>query len=159
MLSMSTSLVAVFIPILLMAGIVGRLFREFAVTLSIAVGSRSLVSLTTTPMMCAQIPASGERQAQCSISFRRARLDALYRLYDVCFALGLAASADGAGHHDHHVLCEHLSLCDRAQRLFPAGRYRPAFLDRSSAIRISSYTATTAKMMEFAKIIEADPAD
>jgi multidrug efflux pump len=53
-LSMSTSLVAVFIPILLMGGIVGRLFREFAVTLSIAIGVSLLVSLTTTPMLCAK---------------------------------------------------------------------------------------------------------
>ncbi len=53
-LSMSTSLVAVFIPILLMGGIVGRLFREFAVTLSIAIGVSLLVSLTTTPAMCAK---------------------------------------------------------------------------------------------------------
>src|ERR1700693_5917526 len=52
-LSMSTSLVAVFIPILLMGGIVGRLFREFAVTLSIAIAVSLAVSLTTTPMMCA----------------------------------------------------------------------------------------------------------
>jgi multidrug efflux pump len=54
-LSMSSSLVAVFIPILLMGGLVGRLFREFAVTLSVAIGVSLLVSLTTTPMMCAQI--------------------------------------------------------------------------------------------------------
>ncbi len=53
-LSMSTSLVAVFIPILLMAGIVGRLFREFAVTLSTAIGVSLVVSLTTTPMLCAK---------------------------------------------------------------------------------------------------------
>jgi multidrug efflux pump len=52
---MSTSLVAVFIPILLMGGIVGRLFREFAVTLSIAIGVSLVVSLTTTPMMCAKL--------------------------------------------------------------------------------------------------------
>jgi multidrug efflux pump len=52
--SMSTSLVAVFIPILLMGGIVGRLFREFAVTLSAAIGVSLIVSLTTTPMMCAK---------------------------------------------------------------------------------------------------------
>ncbi len=53
-LSMSTSLVAVFLPILLMGGIVGRLFREFAVVLSVAVGVSLVVSLTTTPMMCAR---------------------------------------------------------------------------------------------------------
>jgi multidrug efflux pump len=54
-LSMSLSLVAVFIPILLMGGIVGRLFREFAVVLSAAIGISLLVSLTTTPMMCAHL--------------------------------------------------------------------------------------------------------
>jgi multidrug efflux pump len=54
-LSMSSSLVAVFIPILLMGGIVGRLFREFAVTLSAAIGVSMIVSLTTTPMMCARL--------------------------------------------------------------------------------------------------------
>jgi multidrug efflux pump len=53
-LSMSASLIAVFIPILMMSGIVGRLFREFAVTLSVAIGVSLFVSLTTTPMMCAR---------------------------------------------------------------------------------------------------------
>jgi len=53
-LSMSTSLIAVFIPILAMGGIVGRLFREFAVTLSVAVLLSLVISLTTTPMMCAK---------------------------------------------------------------------------------------------------------
>ncbi|PYN96265.1 MAG: multidrug transporter subunit MdtC [Candidatus Rokuibacteriota bacterium] len=54
-LSMSTSLVAVFIPILLMGGIVGRLFREFAVTLTLAIAVSLVVSLSTTPMMCARL--------------------------------------------------------------------------------------------------------
>ena len=54
-LSISTSLIAVFIPILLMAGIVGRLFREFAITLSTAIVVSMLISLTTTPMMCAYL--------------------------------------------------------------------------------------------------------
>jgi multidrug efflux pump len=62
-ISMSTSLVAVFIPILMMAGIVGRLFREFAVTLSAAIAVSLAVSLTTTPMMCARFlkRESGQR--------------------------------------------------------------------------------------------------
>ena len=54
-LSMSTSLVAVFIPILLMGGILGRIFREFAITLSVAVAISLVVSLTATPMMCAKL--------------------------------------------------------------------------------------------------------
>jgi multidrug efflux pump len=54
-LSISLSLVAVFIPILLMGGIVGRLFREFAVTLSVAIMVSLAISLTTTPMMCSRL--------------------------------------------------------------------------------------------------------
>jgi multidrug efflux pump len=54
-LSMSISLVAVFIPILLMGGIIGRLFREFAIVLSIAILLSLAVSLSTTPMMCAML--------------------------------------------------------------------------------------------------------
>jgi multidrug efflux pump len=53
-LSMSLSLIAVFTPILLMGGIVGKLFREFAVTLSVAIAVSLLVSLTATPMLCAR---------------------------------------------------------------------------------------------------------
>ncbi len=59
-LSMSTSLIAVFIPLLLMGGIVGRLFREFSVTLSVAIVVSLCVSLTTTPMMCARFLRSGK---------------------------------------------------------------------------------------------------
>jgi len=54
-LSMSLSLIAVFIPILLMGGIVGRLFREFSVTLAVAILVSLVISLTTTPMMCARL--------------------------------------------------------------------------------------------------------
>ena len=67
-LSISISLVAVFIPILLMGGIVGRLFREFAVTLSVAILVSMVVSLTLTPMMCAWLlrPAGHARQGLLS---------------------------------------------------------------------------------------------
>lgn len=54
-LSMSISLVAVFIPLLLMEGLPGRLFREFAITLSVAIGISLVISLTLTPMMCAHL--------------------------------------------------------------------------------------------------------
>jgi multidrug efflux pump len=61
-MSISLSLVAVFIPILLMGGIVGRLFREFAVTLSVAIGVSLLISLTTTPMMCALLLRAHDKE-------------------------------------------------------------------------------------------------
>ncbi len=54
-ISITVSLLAVFIPILLMGGVIGRLFREFAVTLSIAIAVSAVVSLTLTPMMCARL--------------------------------------------------------------------------------------------------------
>ena len=55
MVTISVSLIAVFIPLLLMGGIVGRLFREFAVTLAVAITVSMVVSLTATPMMCAHL--------------------------------------------------------------------------------------------------------
>ncbi len=63
-LSISLSLVAVFIPLLFMGGQVGRLFREFAVTLSVAVMISLVISLTTTPMLCAWLLKSGDLQRQ-----------------------------------------------------------------------------------------------
>jgi multidrug efflux pump len=81
--SMSTSLVAVFIPILLMGGIVGRLFREFAITLSVAVGISLLVSLTTTPMMCALFLRRDTEHHGRLYHFAEAGFDRLLRTYDV----------------------------------------------------------------------------
>ena len=69
-LSMSTSLVAVFIPLLMMGGIVGRLFREFAVTLSVAIGVSLLVSLTTTPTMCAKFLRPAKEDEKHNIFYR-----------------------------------------------------------------------------------------
>jgi len=73
-LSISLSLVAVFIPILMMGGYVGRLFREFAVTLSVAIGVSLVVSLTTTPMMCAKLlkPLAEERRGRLYQASERA---------------------------------------------------------------------------------------
>jgi len=68
--SMSVSLVAVFIPLLLMGGIVGRLFREFAVTLSIAIGVSLLVSLTTTPTMCAKFLRPAKEDEEHNLFYR-----------------------------------------------------------------------------------------
>ena len=52
---MTFSLIAVFIPVLLMGGMVGRVFREFAVTISVAIIVSGFVSLTLTPMLCARV--------------------------------------------------------------------------------------------------------
>jgi multidrug efflux pump len=68
--SMSTSLIAVFIPILMMGGIVGRLFREFAVTLSTAIVVSLVISLTTTPMMCAHLLKAHSEDEKHNILYR-----------------------------------------------------------------------------------------
>ena len=83
-LSMSTSLVAVFIPILFMAGLVGRLFREFAVVLTLAIGVSLLVSLSVTPMMCSRLLTSSHQASH----------GRLYRLGERVFDGVLAFYAD-----------------------------------------------------------------
>jgi multidrug efflux pump len=86
-LSMSLSLVAVFIPILLMGGIVGRLFREFAVTLSVAIAVSLVVSLTTTPMMCARYLRSeqGRRHGRL-YKFSERCFNGMLRRYELALA-------------------------------------------------------------------------
>jgi len=82
-LSMSTSLVAVFIPILMMAGIVGRLFREFAVVLSVAIGVSLFISLTTTPTMCAKFLRHRTGRHNWVYNFFEHAFNRLLYLYDV----------------------------------------------------------------------------
>jgi multidrug efflux pump len=82
-LSMSVSLIAVFIPILLMGGIIGRLFREFAMTLSVAILISLVVSLTTTPMMCAYLLADQRTAAHGRLYRIGERVfDRMLALYD-----------------------------------------------------------------------------
>jgi multidrug efflux pump len=89
--SMSLSLVAVFIPILFMGGIVGRLFREFAIVLSIAIAVSLVVSLTTTPTMCARLLAHREGEkppGRISRGIERC-FDWIQRTYDRTLAVAL----------------------------------------------------------------------
>ena len=92
-LSMSVSLVAVFIPILLMGGIVGRLFREFAVTLSAAIMVSLVVSLTVTPMMCATI-LKPEESREHGLIYRvsEGMFNRLHSAYEVSLAWALRHS-------------------------------------------------------------------
>ena len=82
-LSMSISLMAVFLPILLMGGIVGRLFHEFAMTLMIAIGVSLIVSLTVTPMICAYMAFAPDGRAEGAV-FRTSRriFDAAHHFYE-----------------------------------------------------------------------------
>ncbi len=89
-LSISVSLVAVFIPILLMGGLIGRLFREFAAVLSIAVLISLVLSLTTTPMMCALLLRSRDGANRGLFNRVSERMfDAVVRFYDVTLGWAL----------------------------------------------------------------------
>jgi len=84
-MSISISLVAVFIPILMMGGIVGRLFREFAVTLSVAIFVSLVISLTTTPMMCSRLLKHEKEEDQGRFyRFTGRILDAMLHFYERC---------------------------------------------------------------------------
>jgi hydrophobe/amphiphile efflux-1 (HAE1) family protein len=82
-LSISISLIAVFIPLLLMSGMVGRMFQEFAVTVTVAIAVSALVSLTLTPMMAARLlrHEKPEQQGRLSRALERC-FDALLAVYD-----------------------------------------------------------------------------
>ncbi|TAL01215.1 MAG: nodulation protein [Rhodospirillaceae bacterium] len=159
-LSMSISLVAVFIPILLMGGIVGRLFREFAVTLSIAVLASLVVSLTTTPMMCARLLETHETHAR-----RKVRLleigehwfDNLARAYERSLAWVL-----GHGRLTMLVLLGAVCLNVYLYVAIPKG----LFPDEDSGQLVGglqgdqsiSFQSMGRKLTQFMSIIQADPA-
>ena len=161
-LSISVSLVAVFIPILLMGGIVGRLFREFAVTLSVAIVVSLVVSLTTTPMMCAQLLQAA------SASERHGRLyRASERVFD--WMLGRLRAHARAGCCAIQPLtllvtlatigADRLSVHRRAQGLLPAAGHRAA--DRASIQAdqdISFQAMQRAAARSSSTIVEQDPA-
>ena len=120
-LSMSASLVAVFIPILLMGGIVGRMFREFAVTLSVAVGISMIVSLTTTPTMCAKLLKSDKGQKHNWLyRFSEGLFDQLHQAYAESLRWVLRNQLFRPGCHGRHCLPGGLPLHHRSQGLLPS---------------------------------------
>ncbi|OHC31612.1 MAG: multidrug transporter subunit MdtC [Pseudomonadales bacterium RIFCSPLOWO2_12_59_9] len=157
-LSMSLSLVAVFIPLLLMGGIPGRLFREFAVTLSAAVLISLLVSLTLTPMLCAKLLQAKPALLVAPRQKRFARLFAQ-------LAQHYRASLEWALDHSRLMLVILLStivlnfylFAIVPKTLFPqqdSGRLRgQAVADQSI-----SFQALQEKLADFRQILAADPA-
>jgi multidrug efflux pump len=156
--SMSLSLVAVFIPILLMGGIVGRLFREFAVTLSVAVLISMFVSLTATPMMCALL-LRRERERE---EGRVARL--LERGFDRMRS-GYARSLGWALRHGPLMML--LLLGTVCLNVYLYGAVPKGFFPQQDVGRISgsiqadqdiSFQAMQQKLADFVKIVQKDPA-
>jgi multidrug efflux pump len=156
-LSMSTSLVAVFIPILLMGGIVGRLFREFAVTLSVAVGFSLLVSLTTTPMMCAFFLRRDSGGHGRVYNFAEGAFDRLVRGYDFCLRWVLR--------HQFLILCVTLLTMFVSATLFlrtPKGFFPQQDVGRImgfiQADQDISFTSMRQKVQSLAEVVRQDPA-
>jgi len=157
-LSMSTSLVAVFLPILLMGGLVGKLFREFAVTLSVAIAASLLVSLTTTPMLCAQFLKG--RDARRHGVFYRASESAFQWLHDE-YAAGLRWVL----RHQTLMLCVVLGTVALNVYLFkivPKGFFPQQDTGRlrgsTNAAQDISFPAMREKQRDLAQMVLEDPA-
>ncbi len=157
-LSMSTSLVAVFIPILLMGGIVGRLFREFAVTLSIAIAVSLIVSLTTTPMMCAKFLKSEQGRAHGRLYHVSERAFAwLLRHYETSLSwvlrhsrLTLAVAAA--------TVCLNVYLYVIVPKGFFPEQDTGRIMGAIQADQDTSFQALQQKLAAFVDIVKADPA-
>src|SRR5579864_5405254 len=158
-LSMSTSLVAVFIPLLLMGGIVGRLFREFAVTLSIAIGVSLLVSLTTTPTMCAKFLRPTKKDEKHNIFSRTSEwvFDGLLGSYTHALKWVLRYQAVTG---IVTILVAGLSIFLYTQ--VPTGFFPQQDTGRISGTVIGSqdisFQSMAEKMRSYVKIVMADPA-
>jgi multidrug efflux pump len=157
-LSMSTSLVAVFLPILLMGGIVGRLFREFAVTLSIAIAVSLVVSLTTTPMMCAfmLVPERGHAHGRLHDATEHA-FDWLLRRYDTALSWVLR-------HTRLTMLALLVTVCVNVYlfAIVPKGFFPQQdggrMMGAIQADQGTSFQAFREELTEFERIVMADPA-
>jgi len=160
-LSISISLIAVFIPILLMGGIVGRLFREFAVTLSAAILISLVVSLTTTPMLCATLlgktaESSGGRHGRLYRATERF-FDGMHRFY--------ARTLGWVLRHPHSILAVAILTVAVNAYLFvvvPKGFFPQQDTGRLTgmvqAAQDISFQAMRDKLGQIVEIIRSDPA-
>ncbi|NDQ57017.1 MAG: multidrug transporter subunit MdtC [Acidipila sp.] len=156
-LSMSVSLIAVFIPILLMGGIVGRLFREFAVVLSAAIGVSLLISLTTTPMMCARFLRPDSKGHGRVYQYSERAFNGLLNVYDVSLRSVLR----------HQFLILLLTIGTVCLNVYLFWITPKGFFPQQDTGRISgliqgdqdlSFAAMSGKMRQFTEIVLQDPA-
>ena len=156
-ISISVSLVAVFIPLLLMGGIVGRLFREFAVTVTLTIAVSVIVSLTLTPMLCARFLKNEHARTHSR----------LYQAFERGFELMLGAYRRGLDvvlRHQFATLCVFLATVTLTGVLFvliPKGffpqqdtGYISGFAETSQD---ASYDAMVPRMLKLADIVRQDP--
>jgi len=156
-LSMSISLVAVFIPILLMGGMVGRLFREFAVILSAAVMVSLVVSLSTTPMMCAML-LKPEEPRKRGVFYRASEriFDWMHSKYELSLAWSLR-------HSRFMIILMLLTIITSVALLIvvPKGFFPEQDSGRLSggvqADEHTSFQAMEQKLLQIVNIIKEDP--
>ena len=123
--SITLSLIAVFIPLFLMSGYVGLLFREFAVTVSVALVLSLLISLTLTPMMCARLLKPESKTARVALSGCLERgFDGLLDVYEAGPQDRAAAPLHDADGDVRHHRADRLSLRDHSQGLLSAAGHR-----------------------------------
>jgi HAE1 family hydrophobic/amphiphilic exporter-1 len=156
-ISISVSLVAVFIPLLLMGGIVGRLFREFAVTVTLTIGVSVLISLTLTPMLCSRFLKNEH-------GTRHGRLYQLFeRGFDAMLA-GYKRGLDVVFRHQFATLLVFLATLAATVALFlviPKGFFPQQdtgfIFGNAQSSQDSSFEAMNRRMVEFADIVRQDP--
>jgi multidrug efflux pump len=157
-LSISISLIAVFTPILLMGGIVGRLFREFAVTLSVAIIVSMVISLTTTPMMCALLLKREDEDSHGKIfQFSERAFNRMLRLYEVTLARVLLHPALTILTLVALLILNFFLFIIVPKGFFPqqdTGRLNGSVL----ADQDTSYQSMNVRLQQLLKIVQADPA-
>ncbi len=155
-LSISISLIAVFIPLLLMGGIVGRLFREFALTLSIAILASMVISLTATPSMCAHLIRSQQQHGRLYQASEKAfqkvvqaygrSLSTVLRYSSITLAVLLATIA----------LTIYLYL--RVPKGFFPQQDTGRLIGAIQADQDTSFQAMNKTLLQMVNIVQADPA-
>jgi multidrug efflux pump len=156
--SITLSLLAVFIPILLMRGLFGRLFQEFAITLSVAVGMSMIVSLTTTPMMCAYLLRTSREDEHGRLYHASEWVfQAILRLYEVTLAWVLR--------HQFLMLLVTLTTIYVTVRLYvnlPKSFFPQqdtgALVGSIQADQRSSFQAVQQLLRQFVTLVHEDPA-
>ncbi|WP_298014074.1 efflux RND transporter permease subunit [uncultured Castellaniella sp.] len=155
--SISVSLMAVFIPLLLMGGIVGRLFREFAVTVVMTIGLSVLVTLTLTPMLCSKFLRD----------LQHVRHGRVYQAFERGFDILLGAyrrSLDVVLNHSFLTLCVFLATLAASAALLvviPKGFFPQqdtgAIFGLAETAQDSSFEAMNGRMMALADVLRQDP--
>ena len=161
-LSMSISLIAVFIPILAMGGIIGRLFREFAVTLSIAILVSLVVSLTVTPMLCARwLRRSKDKPAPTEMSTKAGEHRGIFGFVH----RGYARSLGWALNHPALLLLVFVATIGANIYLYsivPKGFFPQQdtglMIGNVQADQATSFQSMSTKVTQFVEIVKSDPA-